>query len=168
MSHLMESTRRMAENDPNIQKIKRVPVGNHVLYHGRNGAMRQGRTEFPAIVLKQHEDDGSLDLIIDYEAEDRIWEQRVREWSETQPNHCWEEVEQIGSDAIHEAIDAMDASLGKLMQQHKAIMDLLGELTGQMYGEYEAPPKSMIEYLDDFDKRLQKLDKRLHSVETGA
>jgi len=26
----------------------------------------------------------------------------------------------------------------------------------------------MIEYLDDFDKRLQKLDKRLHSVETGT
>jgi hypothetical protein len=30
MSHLMESTRRMAENDPNIRKIKRVPVGKEV------------------------------------------------------------------------------------------------------------------------------------------
>jgi prefoldin subunit 5 len=62
----------------------------------------------------------------------------------------------------------MEASLGKLVQQHKAIMDLLEELKAQMYGEYQAPPKSMIEYLDDFDKQLQKLDKRLHSVETGT
>jgi hypothetical protein len=156
----MESTRQMAENDPNIQKIKRVPVGNHVLYHGRNGAMRQGRTEFPATVLKQHEDDGSLDLIIDYEAEDRIWEQRVREWSETQPNHCWEEIEEIESDLIREAIDAMQASLEILVQQHKAIMDLIHGLKKQMYGDYEAPSRSMIEYLDDFDKRLKKLEKR--------
>jgi len=165
MSHLMESTRRMAENDPNIQKIKRVPIGNHVLYHGRNGAMRQGRTEFPAIVLKQHEDDGSLDLIIDYEAEDRIWEQRVREWSETQPNHCWEEVAPIEGTSADGVIVALAEQIHKGVEE---LRELISKVAWQMYGEYEAPAKSMIEYLDDFDKRLQKLDKRLHSVETGT
>ena len=159
MSHLMESTRRMAENDPNIQKIKRVPIGNHVLYHGRNGAMRQGRTEFPAIVLKQHEDDGSLDLIVEFEAEDRIWEQRVKEYSEAQPNHCWEAVEPIEGRSADGVIAALAEQFNGDVENLRRMMNALKQ---QMYGDYEAPSKSMIEYLDDFDKRLKalKLEKK--------
>jgi hypothetical protein len=154
MSHLMESTRRMAENDPAIVKIRRVPVGNRVVYHGRMGSMRQGRTEFPAIVLKQHEDDGSLDLIVEYEAEDRIWEQRVKPYSEAQPGHCYTHVEPIDPDPEAEFADETE-------RRFEVIKALVRELKQQMYGDYEAPDKSMIEYLDDFDQRLKKVEKML-------
>jgi len=50
--------------------------------------MRQGRTSFPADVLKQHED-GSLDLYVIMEPEEIIMEQRVSFQSHDQPHHCW-------------------------------------------------------------------------------
>ena len=140
----------MADNDPNIQKIRRVPVGNVVVYHGRNGAMRQGRTEFPALVLKQHPDDGSLDLIVEFEAEDRIWEQRVRQRQSDGEGHCWELVE------------PPDVAVG---EPSKITMERLAQriidLDKAMYGDFNPPGKSMIEFLDDFDKRLQKLEAML-------
>lgn len=150
MSHLMSSTQRMAENDPSIQKIRRVPVGNNVVYVGRIGSMRQGRTEFPARVLKQHEDDGSLDLLVEFEAEDHIWEQRVRPWSEAQPGHCWRVVEPI------------DALAGEPSQV--TIDDLIKRIIGldkAMYGDFNPPEKAMIEYLDDFDRRLKAVEKNV-------
>lgn len=72
-----------------IGNIKKVGVGNRVVYHARAGMMRQGRTEFPADVLKQHPDDGSLDLYVIMEPEEIIMEQRVQFQSHNQPHHCW-------------------------------------------------------------------------------
>jgi hypothetical protein len=141
MSHLMETMQRMADNDPHMEKIDPVPVGTMVQYHGRSGSMRQGRTVFPAMVLKQHEDDGSLDMIVFFEAEDIIWEQRILPMTEARTGNCWEPVE-----------NASKADMLKAMVR---------ELKHQMYGDYDAPSKSMIEYLDDFDKRLQRLEKKL-------
>jgi hypothetical protein len=71
MGHLMSSLKE----EP--QHYEKVGVGNLVEYFGRAGAQRQGRTSFPAMVLKQHGDDGSLDLLVFFEAEDILWEQRV-------------------------------------------------------------------------------------------
>ena len=128
--------------------------------------MRQGRTVFAAVVIHQHPDDGSLDLIIWYEAEDQIWEQRVRQRSETQPCHCWDFVpplapgdhpdDHLGEDfdAVHDRIDELEGHMG-------VAKDLARALMLQMYGDYEAPSKPMIEYLDDFDVRLKKLEKQL-------
>jgi hypothetical protein len=163
MSHLMESTKRMAENDSAIEKIDRVGVGNIVVYHGRYGSMRQGRTEFPAIVLKQHEDDGSIDLIVWFEAEDMIWEQRVCAFSEQQPNHCWTPVDSIDGKPDDRMIDALVERLDKDIEDIRQLVD---KVAWQMYGEYEAPQKSMIEYLDDFDKRLKRLEKSITKLET--
>jgi hypothetical protein len=148
MSHLPQALDNIAANDPAILKIKKIPVGLGVVYHGRIGSMRQGRTTFPATVLKQHPDDGSIDLLVFFEAEDMIWEQRVRPWTEEQPGHCWSPVE-------HES---NNGEIAKAMEQVKA---MLHELRGQMYGDFDTPDKSMIEYLADFDKRLNKLESKL-------
>jgi hypothetical protein len=149
MSHLQESMQRMAENDPSIIKIRRIPVGTPVLYHGRMGAMRQGRTEFPATVLKQHEDDGSLDLIVFFEAEDTIWEQRVMPKSDAQPGHCWSLIDPVAREG--EPANDLRATIN--------------ELRAQMYGDYNAPEQSMIEYLDGFDKKLNEFGKQLRALE---
>lgn len=148
MSHLPEAMRRIADSDPSIVRIRRIPVGNHVIYHGRNGSMRQGRTSFPALVLKQHEDDGSLDLIVEYEAEDRIWEQRVRPRQNDEEGHCWTLVEPI------------EPEPGTNRIEPTALLEIkVEELQRRMYGDYDMPEKSMIEYLDDFDRKLKQLEK---------
>lgn len=150
MSHLMSSTQRMAENDPTIEKIQKIPCGNWVVYHGRIGSMRQGRTEFPAMVLQQHADDGSLDLIVFFEAEDVIWEQRVREYSEAQPGHCFTHVEPIGARAGDPSKVTIDDLIKRIIGLDKA-----------MYGDFNPPEKAMIEYLDDFDRRLKAVEKNV-------
>jgi hypothetical protein len=166
MSHLQQAIENMAANDPTLIRVKKIPVGTVVRFYGRSGAMRQGRNEFPAFVLKQHPDDGSLDLIVFFEAEDMIWEQRVRAYDEaTNPHHSWSPVEPIEDDrevkpVLYGTDEASDATLAL----DAAIDGMAGEIEGlrqQMYGEYQPPDKSMIEYLADFDKRLRELEMKL-------
>lgn len=155
----------MADQDPAIRKIKIIPVGTVVLYHGRVGSMRQGRTEFPAVVLKQHPDDGTLDLLVWFEAEDQIWEQRVQPWTEANPGHSWSYVgrpEDMAEEDIEvfNAVSDLDASLKNAFN----ILDTqLKALVKQMYGDWNAPDKSMIEYLNDFDERLTALERKYRS-----
>lgn len=103
-----------------IGNIKKVGVGSRVVYHARAGMMRQGRTAFPADVLKQHED-GSLDLYVIMEPEEIIMEQRVAFQSHDQPHHCWSVVR----DAPAERKD--DASEG-LLGQVPAMRDALNQV----------------------------------------
>ena len=128
MAHLQEALERMANNDPSIIRIRRVPVATVVKYHGRVGSMRQGRNEFPAFVLKQHPDDGTLDLLVFFEAEDMIWEQRVSGWSETNPGHSWSPAEAMEDDT---SITARLAS-----NEIEELTMIVRALQAQMYGDY--------------------------------
>ena len=129
--------------------------------------MRQGRTEFPAMVLKQHEDDGSLDMIVFFEAEDMIWEQRVLPKTDVQPGHCYTLVEPIEyeeGDDIRDLFTRLISDINNLREVVKAdfirVADRLDLQRTQVFGEYEQPQKALMEYLADFDKRLSKLERR--------
>jgi len=129
--------------------------------------MRQGRTEFPAMVLKQHEDDGSLDMIVFFEAEDMIWEQRVLPKTDAQPGHCYTLVEPIEyeeGDDIRDLFTRLISDINNLREVVKAdfirVADRLDLQRTQVFGEYEQPQKALMEYLADFDKRLSKLERR--------
>jgi hypothetical protein len=176
MSHLQAAMDTIAQNDPDVQRIEKIGVGNAVVYVGRIGSMRQGRTEFPALVLKQHPDDGTLDLLVIFEAEDMIWEQRVRPWSEANPGHCWKPVADAPPRAADSEFASVVTTLGEMEKRVKVLEEdtepfdgegfetlnvKIKELTKQMYGDYNPPPMSMIEYLDGFDKRLTKIEKAL-------
>ena len=159
MSHLLETAQRMAASDPTIEKIRVIPVGTIVQYFGRHGAMRQGRTIFSAVVINQHPDDGSLDLIVWFEAEDQIWEQRVQQRSETQPAHCWDFVPVVAGfygdyDMLKGKIDALDQGIFHLHDQ-------IAELKRDIYGAFEKPEMPLIDYFDIFDRRVKALEKLL-------
>lgn len=78
-----------------IGTITKVGVGNMVVYHGRQGYVRQQRSSFPALVMRQYEDDGSLDLLVFMEPEDVIMESRIQFRSHNQPHHCWSAVQDV-------------------------------------------------------------------------
>jgi hypothetical protein len=75
-----------------IGNIRKVGVGNRVVYHARAGYMRDKRASYPADVLRQHED-GSLDLLVHMDREDIAREEHVEFRSHNQPHHCWTAVE---------------------------------------------------------------------------
>ena len=168
MGHLLETMDRIAENDPTVKRNRKIPIGTVVTYHGRTGSMRQGRTEFPAMVLKQHEDDGSLDMIVFFEAEDMIWEQRVLPKTDSQPGHCYTFVEPVESDEEWQEFRCLFMQLMRDIDELRVdIKTDLGYLDNridvqrtQTFGDFEQPEKSLMEYLDDFDKRLSKLERR--------
>ena len=130
--------------------------------------MRQGRTEFPAMVLKQHEDDGSLDVIVFFEAEDMIWEQRVLPKTDVQPGHCYTLVEPVESDEEWQEFRCLFMQLMRDINELRETVATELEYVGkrlsiqrtQTFGDFEEPEKSLMEYLDDFDKRLSKLERR--------
>jgi hypothetical protein len=129
--------------------------------------MRQGRTEFPAMVLKQHEDDGSLDMIVFFEAEDMIWEQRVLPRTDIQPGHSYTLVEPIEyeeGDDIRDLFTRLISDIKSLREEHRSdfsyLNDRIERQRTQTFGDFEEPEKSLMEYLDDFDKRLSKLERR--------
>lgn len=137
MSHLMSSLQNIAQDET----IHRVGVGSLVVYCARSGSMRQGRTEFPAIVLGQNPDDGSLELLVIFEPEDQLWERRVLPYSEQQPGHCWKPVTDRPFDTEEMTFD-----------------EQIGALRAQIFADFEAPPKSVMEYLSDFDNRLRAME----------
>jgi hypothetical protein len=145
----------MADRDPNIEKIDPVGVGNVVKFTIRIGSMRQGRTTFPALVFMQHPDDGTLDLLVFFEAEDILWERRVHRKQSDDDGHVWEPLDHrpLGPYEVEAA-----AMLANLKQ---ALTDGVNQLTLQIFGEYDQPEKSVIEYLADFDTRLSKIERRL-------
>ena len=129
--------------------------------------MRQGRTEFPAMVLKQHEDDGSLDMIVFFEAEDMIWEQRVLPKTDAQPGHSYTLVEPIEyeeGDDIRDLFTRLINDIKSLREEHRSdfsyLNDRIERQRTQAFGDFEEPEKSLMEYLDDFDKRLSNLERR--------
>lgn len=124
-----------------------VGVGTMVVYHGRAGMMRMGRTVFPAVVLHQHPDDGSLDLHVIMETDDMIFEQRVLPYREEMPDRSWEPV----NDGLKRLVD----------DQTGALAAGLAQLRTRIFGEYKEPEKSVMEYLADFDQRLRAIEKRL-------
>lgn len=145
MSHLMSSLKNMEGFD----KIEPVGVGSPVLYHIQEGRQRQGRDTFPAMVFSQHPDDGTVDLIVFFEPEDIIWLRRVPAWTKEQPGNSWSPVADMPGYEPEPAVDN---------EAIEAMRSTLKELTKQMFGDYNAPEKSFMEYLADFDQRLSALE----------
>src|SRR6516162_9195889 len=168
MGHLLETMERIAENDPTVRRNKKIPIGTVVTYHGRTGSMRQGRTEFPAIVLKQHEDDGSLDMIVFFEAEDMIWEQRVLPRTDAQPGHSYTFVDPVEQDGEWQEFRCLFMQLMRDINEQKVDIktDLgyldsrLDVLRTQTFGDFEQQEKSLMEYLNNSDKKQTKLERR--------
>jgi hypothetical protein len=137
MGHLMSST----ENIPGYDEIERVGVGLNVLYHTRIGNQRQGRNTFPAFVLSQHPDDGTLDLLVFFEPEDILWERRVPRWTEEQPGRCWEPVKDApaspSENALANEITRLSGMCSMLMGRVVALETKIG---------YGRPPTSEINY----------------------
>lgn len=128
--------------------VPEVGVGDRVLYKGRPGWARAGREEFPADVMRVR-DDGTLDLIVVYDRDDAMFEERVS-FGEEGP--CW-----------------------TLTRQHTLLLDVserfatlanlgadVDELRNIILGEYEAPAKPVLDYLSEFEDRIMEFRKELN------
>ena len=96
-----------------------------------------------------------------------IWEQRVLPKTDTQPGHCYTFVEPPEDEEWHEfrcLFMQLMRDINELKADIKTDLGYLDSrldvLRTQTFGDFEQPEKSLMEYLDDFDKRLSKLERR--------
>lgn len=134
------------EHMEGYEKIEKVGVGSPVVYHIHEGRQRQGRNDFPAFVLSQHPDDGTVDLMVFFEPEDMIWLRRVARRTDAMPGGTWSPVVDAPAVIDHEAAEAARA--------------VVAHLKDSVFGPFEQPAKSVMEYLADFEARLAALEAR--------
>ena len=144
MSHLQSS----AANLPGYEEIDHVGIGAPVTYHIQEGRQRQGRSDFPAFVLFQHPDDGTVDLHVFFEPEDQIWLRRVPAWTKEQPGNSWSPIQ---DNPANDGLEELGATLRQLVEK--------------VFGSYNDPPKAIMEHLADFDERLSALERSLSTAE---
>ena len=140
MGHLLETVNpdAAAVIDGEFEVIQ---VGMPVLFRARAGSMRAGRTSFFASVMKQNQDDGSVDLLVMMEPEDFVEERHVRRFSEQQQTQVWEPIVPSLAD-------------------FNALAERLSALEKNVLGPFRDPPMALMEYMDNFDKRLRALEKK--------
>jgi hypothetical protein len=136
MSHLLASSNSEAAAVMEGE-YPRVPIGMPVKFISRQGSMRGGRTEFFATVQKQH-DDGTVDLLVLMEPEDLVEERHVAKISDHQIHYVW----------------------APLMYSTGEIDTMMSDVISRIFGPFEEPEKSLMEYLADFEKRLKALEKK--------
>jgi hypothetical protein len=138
MAHMLASSNPEAAAAMNGD-FPKVTIGLPVKYISRQGAMRAGRTEFFASVMKQN-DDGTVDLLVMMEPEDFVEERHVQRFGEQYHTHCWA--------PIVPSIDEMREILTRLTLLEDATL-----------GPFRDPPISVMEYLQQIGERVAKLEK---------
>jgi hypothetical protein len=117
-------------------------VGDTVIFVPRPGEGRRGRQQFPAIVMAHNDARGrtGLDLLVIYDARDVIDLDSVQISDENYNSFCWKPREQTAAPVAPD-YDDLRRDLDTLRQD--------------IYGAYEKPPKSLMDYLVDFEARVK-------------
>lgn len=148
MSHLLATVNpeAAARFDSDGPPAGTPGTGDIVVFRPRAGERRQGRTEFPAMVMLAHRD-GTLDLLVIMDAGDQWTRERVKRATDAEPTNCW-----VLRDSVREVEPFEPSRLNGMTRD-------LATLKEQIFGEFAEPPQPVMAYLDDFDKRLKKLEK---------
>lgn len=146
MSHLMSTVNPEAirEMEPD-----RLPAaGDFVIFMCRPGEGRRGRYEFPALVIGRNDSRGpnGLDIVVIYDANDMVDLDSVQECGEHLESFCWKR-----RDMPTKVVNDVSSEIAELRRR----LDLLYE---KIYGGYNEPSKSLMDYLADFEQRVKAVE----------
>jgi hypothetical protein len=157
-------------------------IGTWVVMKGRAGFSRMHRTEFPALVLGHHPEDGSLTLMVVMEPEDMMMETRVPFQSHNQEYFCWryrrgedaaDVAERIGAveeflrgeDKLGEIVEA----IGKRLEAVESVLasDEIEQIEKGMWGDHDKSKvsvPSLYDQIEMLNKSLDSLSKRMDDL----
>ena len=147
MSHLLETMNPEAVD--RVSGPKPPGVGGWVVYIPRPGEGRGGMTEAPALILKEREN--GLDLLVFWGVDDIVSREMQPPISADHPFPGWTFVR----DAEPEKFEP--SRLNKIRTD-------LDSLTKSVLGEYNDPPKPVIDLLVDFESTLKEFNRRLKAL----
>lgn len=124
-------------------------IGSSVRYWAAPGVNRGAdKDSFPALVSAARYDDGSLDLIVFFDAGDSIDEMRVPRRSIDNSFRCWDFPE-----------NSLVRSLDERLEEPGGLRGTVASLDQAVFGDYDRPPIALVSILEDFEKRLAALKK---------
>ena len=126
-------------------------IGEWVVFHPRPGERRQGRTAFPALVMWQYED-GALDLLIVYDANDVIMRNRIRKATDAEPFNVYALVDH------KREVEPFEPSRLNAMTRDLAWLRM--KFMGPHDNEFVLPDgMSIMAVLDGFGRRITQLER---------
>lgn len=124
-------------------------VSESVIYVARNGEGRSGKTEFPALVMRDATPGSdALELLIVYDANDVIVRE-VPKQTDSNPAGCWKPRREMTEQTFNP---------NRLQDVRKQVADLTKELEAlktAVFGEYEPPKMSIIDHLVEFERQVK-------------
>lgn len=126
MGHLLQTVNPEA-HERIINPAPLPAVGMPVTYHPRQGEMRQGRSVVAALVTGRDEANELLDLVVVFDADDFISQQRIPRWNGT--DRGWEPIEGLGQKAMAK-LESFKTELSEVLfgQNPKPVVDFLTRL----------------------------------------
>lgn len=128
-------------------------VATWVVFKPRAGVSRMHRTEFPALVLGHHSEDGTLTLMVVMEPEDMMMETRVPFQSHNQESFCWR----------YRRPAAGEIEVGPEGIETKGLADRITEIEELLRGE-----NKLGESVEVIGKRVETIESVLASDEMEA
>lgn len=154
MGHLMSTVNpgvaaEIKGNGAKHEPLQLPGIGSSVRYWAAPGVNRGAEKDsFPALVSAARYDDGSLDLIVFFDAGDSIDEMRVPRRGGDQGFRCWDYPE-----------NALVRSLDERLEEPGGLRGTVASLDAAIFGDYDRPPIALVSILEDFEKRLAALKK---------
>lgn len=154
MGHLLETVNPEAVDRYGGEPETLPDIGSRVVYIARQGEGRAGKREFPAEVMHIEADGKSLHLLVTYDVDDQVMRPNIRLFDENDPyGPAWRYVR----GAEPEKFDP--TRLNIIRRDLNALREEFAKLSEAIYGEYERPPGSLMEYLVKFEGKLGALGK---------
>ena len=151
MSHYLKTINEEAAVEPTAAAVDLPGIGETVIFFPRPGELRAGRGRHAAIVTGQN-DDGTLDVVVIYDADDLVGCRRLARRS-LDGGMGWEPVRQRQA----EAADPMVVS--QLLDRVQQLTDRINALTHHVFGDYEIPKEPLLDVLDEHEQRLEAVEK---------
>lgn len=151
MGHFLSTVNPEAVDQIGTEAAQGPGVGSMVVYIPRPGEGRGRRHEFPALVMGENED-GTLDLLIVYDANDVTMRERIPLADPDHPFPAWTHVR----DAAPEQFEP--SRLNKIRQD-------LDKLQHDVFSDYTEPKGGLISLMVDFEKQLRAVRERIATLE---
>jgi hypothetical protein len=156
--HLLETMNPEAVDQIGLIPATQPDIGTRVVYIARPGEGRAGKMEFPAEVMHV-EPHGGLYLLVIYAADDMVERPNVREASEESPFPAWRHLK--GQEP-----EKFEPSRLNLMRKDVDWLRAgLDEMNRGLYGDWERPDGSMMDFLVRFEQLLGQFGERLKALE---
>lgn len=162
MSHYLKTINEAAAQDAPVALKPDLPgISETVVFYPRPGELRAGRGRHAAIVTGTNED-GTLDLVVIYDADDFIGQRHVARrsldggmgWEPLPGKSMPKQMLEATADGRLVPVPDNAAQFAGLVEENTKLRADLDALRKSIFGDFDAPTDSIVSILAEFEDKL--------------